>query len=56
MESVWIVSYYDSGEDPVVTSFDNKDAAMRCYEHFVGEHEKVDVDEVPIYHSFVIKD
>ena len=55
VRSIWIVTYYDMGDDPVVTAFDNKLAAIKCYEFFLGEHDKVNIDEVPIYKSFINK-
>lgn len=54
MENIWVVSYYDMGEDPVVTVFENKLAALRCYEYFLGEHDRVNIDEAPIYQSFIV--
>ncbi len=50
----WVVSYYDNGKMPVVTVFNNKDAAMLCYQTFLGAHDKVDVDECPIYGKFSV--
>lgn len=52
--SVWAVTYYDDGEEPVVTVFDNKEAAMACYSCFIGEHDVVNVDEAPVCHSFTV--
>lgn len=51
---IWIISYYDVGDDPVVTPFDNKDAATKCYEHFIGEHDRVNIDECEVYSSFIV--
>lgn len=52
--SVWIVTYYDMGAAPVVTAFNNSNAAYDCYEYFLGEHDKVNIDEVPIYKDFIV--
>lgn len=49
---IWVVTYYDNDEYPVVTAFDNKSAALKCYRCFLGEHDKVDIDKIPIYSSF----
>lgn len=54
MKTVWVVSYYDIGEEPVVTVFTNSDAAYDCYEYFFVEHDKVSIDEVPVYKDFIV--
>ena len=56
VKTVCVVSYYDDGDAPVVTVFDDNLAAERCYTWFLntGGHTKVDIDEVPIYHSFTV--
>lgn len=54
MDTLWVVSYYDIGDDPVVTIFSDKEAAFKCYEYFLGEHDKVNVDEVNVHKSFTI--
>lgn len=52
IEDVWVVTYYDIGDDPVVTVFNNKLAAIKCYKYFLGEHDKVNIDKTPVYKSF----
>lgn len=49
MQSVWAVTYYDIGDDPVVTIFDNKPAALKWYECLLGKHDRVNIDETPVY-------
>lgn len=49
MQSVWAVTYYDIGDDPVVTIFDNKPAALKWYEGCLGKHDRVNIDEAPVY-------
>lgn len=51
MSNVWAVTYYDMGDDPVVTIFDNKPAALDCYGYFLGKHDRVDIDEAPVIKS-----
>lgn len=55
-EKVWVVSYYNEGEAPVVTVFDNEDAAVKCYNAFLtfGKHKKVDCDECSVYKTFTV--
>ena len=56
IDKVWVVSYYDEGEAPVVTVYNNENAAYRhsYWELQIGSHSKVDMDECPIYSSFTI--
>lgn len=56
MDKVFVVSYYNDGEAPVVTVYDNEEAAMRQYnfELMMGGHRKVDMDECPVYKTFTI--
>jgi len=52
-KNIWIVSWYDYSEPSVVTAFNNKDAAMQYYAYELSrDHEKVDIDECPIYSTF----
>ena len=49
-EIVWIVSWYDWGEYPVVIPFNNKEAAQKYYEYESrNDHEKVDIDECEVH-------
>lgn len=52
MENVWVVTYYDIGEDPVVKVFDNCDAAIECHVYYLGEYDRVSIDAVPVCSSF----
>ena len=52
-KKIWVVSYYNIEQDPVVTVFDNKDNAMKCYSYFLGNYDRVNIDECPIYSTFV---
>lgn len=55
MDYVYIVTYYDKGvREPVVTAFDNKDAAELCYETFCKEHDIISLDRAPVYKSFEV--
>lgn len=53
MDFVWVMTYYDVYNDPVVTILNNNQEAIKCYKYFIGEHDKI--YEVPIYESFIIK-
>lgn len=54
MESVWVVTYQNVGEYPVVTAFDNDKAAYDCYEYFRSKYDRVIINEVPIYKDFIV--
>lgn len=52
MDSIWIVTYWDSDSEPVVTAFNNEEAANKCYEYFKKEHYGCCLDECPVYSTF----
>jgi len=50
---VWVVSYCDGNDnEPTVTVFDNKEAAEKCYDAFKEGHNRVAIDEAPVYKQF----
>lgn len=57
MDYVYIVTYYDKGEtEPVVTAFNNLDAAEQCYKTFKDSHDIASIDRAPVYTSFTVKE
>lgn len=55
MDYIYIVTYYDKdAREPVVTAFDNRDAAERCYEAFKVNYDVVSIDRAPVYKSFEV--
>lgn len=54
MNKVYIVTYWDAGEEPVVTAFSNRDAADRCYRYFKIDHDGCCIDECNIYQDFYV--
>lgn len=65
MDRVYVVSYImgvgyttDSlPDEPVVTVFNNKEAAKKCYEQFKKEGKySVSLDRCPIYKTFKVKE
>lgn len=57
MEQVWIVSWCEYGEAPVVTPFNNKEAAEAYYNYeLTRNHEKTDIDLCDAYTTFTITD
>lgn len=53
-KKIWVVTYWDKGEEPTVTVFDNRKAAKHCYKAFKGSHDGCCIDETMLYHSFTI--
>lgn len=64
-EKVWVVTYTttDVTEEPVVTIFNNEDAAEEMYHHILhertsgldgGYYNLILIDEVPIYHKYIV--
>ena len=51
-KSVYVVTYWDDGEEPVVTVFDNADAATRCMDSFSESHDGCCLDECEVYMEF----
>lgn len=51
---VYCVTYWDDSEEPVVTIFDNEEAANKCYDYFKMHHEGCCIDSCEIYSSFSI--
>ena len=50
--TVYVVTYWDNGLEPVVTVFDNQENAEKCYSFFIKRHNGCCIDEVPIYSHF----
>lgn len=55
---IFVVSCYKNGETPIVTVYDNEDAAVKHYDAALtfGRYNKVDMEECPIYESFTMNE
>lgn len=53
-QKIWVVTYWDKGEEPVVTVFNNRKAAENCYKAFKDSHDGCCIDETMLYHSITI--
>ena len=51
---VWVVTGYEDGQEPIVSVFDNQDAASGYLSYACGVHENVCIDEAPVYSSFFV--
>lgn len=52
-EFIWVVSYCESGTEPVVTAFNNEEAANKYYEYLKKGHELCCLDKCLIYSHFL---
>ena len=50
--TVFVVTYWDNGLEPVVTVFDNRENAEKCCSFFIEKHDVCCMDEVPLYKHF----
>lgn len=50
---IYIVTYWDDNKEPVVTAFDNKEAAESYYNYSINKHKGCCLDETKIYSSFI---
>ena len=51
--SVFIVTYQDGTEYPVITVFNNEEAAEKCLAYFGKIHDWAWIDKAPVYNDFV---
>lgn len=51
---IWITTIWKAEIEPVVTSFDNQEAANLCAQWYKEQGYNVCVDECKVYHSFLI--
>ena len=53
---VWVVTQIPDNlvDEPILTAFDNEEAARNMYEERLKERE-VFIDRVPIYNKYVVK-
>lgn len=53
--SAWVVSYWDEGDkEATVTAFNSKEAGEACFKAFLGVYDHVQIDEVPVYMTFIV--
>lgn len=46
---VYVVTYQDGTDEPVITVFNNEENAEKCYGLFSTQHDKAWIDRAPIY-------
>ena len=53
MNRIWIVSYFDDGDnEATVTAFDNNKAAYDYFAWANSKHQHASMDECPVYSEF----
>ena len=52
-EVIWITTYWESGIEPVVSPFDNREAAETCARYYKKQGYKVCIDECGIFHKCI---
>ena len=52
-KEAWSVIYWDEGEEPIISLFDNEEAARKCYEYFKTNHDGCCIDKCNIFSDFL---
>lgn len=52
MKKIWVVAYWNKNEEPILTAFDNKEAAYKCYNYFKKYYDGCCIDTLSIFHFF----
>ena len=52
MNVVYVVTYWDKGEEPTVTVFNNEFSAHQYYDYIKDKHFGSCIDDCPVYHLF----
>ena len=50
--TIWVVTYCDKDDKPVVTAFGNIEAAEAYYNYYKLYHDRCYIDELGIYNKF----
>ena len=48
---IWIATYWENGIEPVVSPFDNKEAADNCANYYKQQGYNICVDECIVFHE-----
>lgn len=51
---IWSVIYWDDGEEPVVSLFNNEESANQCYKYFKTCHKGCCIDECDVFSEFFV--
>ncbi len=55
MNDIWVITYLDENNEPVVTVFDNPLAADACYKYFYKKYRNnAWIDKCEVYGSFMV--
>lgn len=53
VKMVWIVTYWDFDQEPVVTPFNNRENAEKCWAYFKEIHDGCCLDECEVFSKFL---
>jgi hypothetical protein len=51
---IYIVTYWDNGQEPIITVFNDKEAADNCYDYFKDKHDHICIDKSQVYSTFKV--
>ena len=54
LESIFVVAYWNAGDEPTVTVFNNREAAKACFNYFNDIYANCCLDETYLYNTFNI--
>ena len=52
---IWITTYWNKEIEPMVSPFDNKEAAETCAKYYKHKGYNVCIDECEVFHSCIWK-
>ena len=53
-KTVYVVTAWNkTGEEPVITAFDNEEAAESCQKIMLAKYDEAVIDQAPIYKKFI---
>lgn len=53
---IWIVTYWDFDQEPVMTPFNNRENAEKCWAYFKEIHDECYLDECEVFSTFLTPD
>lgn len=51
--TVYVVTMYDPGDEPILTSFNNEEAAKACCKYFESRYIRCYYEAMPLYSTFI---
>ena len=54
-QQLFVVAYWNTGEEPTITIFDNRKAAKACFNYFKDIYINCCLDETYLYSTFSVR-